>query len=148
MATPPRCLACREVSKNLTFTRICKDCTENIVTVLEAMEREVRGLKQDYQHAFEMLNEEDERRMGLVLSTHEGIKELIYSRVRTEATAKFHTKIEKTIARGGEFADALQLWYDYIELEQRFRDVQFNTIAIKNKQLEEWFREYAKRKDR
>jgi membrane-bound lytic murein transglycosylase len=118
------------------------------VTVLEAMEREVRGLKQDYEHAVDMLNENDKERFQLVLNTHEQLKELIYSRVRTEATAKFHAKIEKTIARGGEFADALQLWYDYIELEQRFRDVQFNTIAIKNKQLEEWFREYAKRKDR
>jgi len=148
MATPPRCLACREQQRSLTFTRICKDCTENIVTVLEAMEREVRGLKQDYEHAVDMLNENDKERFQLVLNTHEQLKELIYSRVRTEATAKFHAKIEKTIARGGEFADALQLWYDYIELEQRFRDVQFNTIAIKNKQLEEWFREYAKRKDR
>ena len=148
MATPPRCLACREVSKNLTFTRICEECTDNIVTVLEAMEREVRGLKQDYEHAFSVLSEEDAKRRDLVLKTHEGIKELIHFRQRNEATAKFNAKIEKTIARGGEFADALQLWYDYIELNQRFQDVQFNTIAIKNAQLEGWFREYAKRKDR
>jgi len=148
MNVAPKCLACLQHSRHLTFTKICKDCEANIIPILEAMEIEVRGLQSDYQHAFSMLNEEDAKRRDLVLKTHEQIKELIYFRQRNEATAKFHAKVAKTIARGGQFADALQLWLDYITLNERFQTLQFNTIAIKNAKLEEWFREYAKRKDR
>ena len=148
MSYQPVCIACERQVQHLTFTRICSECTENIIVILEVMEKEVRGLEEDYTHAFENLNEEDAKRRDIVLKTHEGIKELVYFRQRNEATAKFHNKIKKTIERDDEFAKAVKLWFDYIMLKARFEDVRFNSISIKNEKLGGWVSGYAKRKNR
>ena len=148
MSYQPVCMACERQVQSITFTRICKECTENIIIILEVMGKEVRGLEDDYKDAFERLSEDDKKRRDLVLKSHEGIKELVYFRQRHEATAKFHNRIKKTIERDDEFGKAVKLWFEYITLKARFDEIRFNSISIKNEKLGGWVSDYAKRKDR
>ena len=71
----------------------------------------------------------------------------------TQRKSAFETldkKIERTIQSktGTALADYLEVWAKFRVLKKKFDDAMFYSVTFRNSELDEWVREYEKRKNR
>jgi hypothetical protein len=146
------CRTCKKIKKSIDFNhvvKICLNCCKDIVNVLNRLDKDVNDTGAAYIDMFSDLSESDDAILDKILKAYQDANAYAFPVQRKRVLDSLDARTERTILRGGELGEALDMWLRHKELVVLFQDIIFLSINIKpNPELDKWVSAYAKRTSR
>lgn len=128
----------------------CEACYQSIVFIFNQMELDLYRTQLIMDGYFDEMTESEREVAEKVEQAYKTTEIIMLATQRKSAFETLDKKIERTIQSktGTALADYLEVWAKFRVLKKKFDDAMFYSVTFRNSELDEWVREYEKRKNR